>query len=185
METATETDPTATTIRLTGKIEKRSVLRGGRARAVYDGACGKVEISAEPSRAAVSAALSAKVAAFLDGYGSPVVLWSLDGRECWIAFPTPEGWGYAITDAGRAWNMRTGATVYATCGREWSRDECLEHMRQHWYALNAAYIVDGIVGLCTDQREWNCKACGSVQRSGAPYLCRNPACGAPAPAFEW
>lgn len=172
-----------TTVRVSAKVEKRSVIgkRGG----VYDAECGKVSVSGAPSRAEAAKRLTEAVSAALDSFGSPVILWSLDGREVWIAFPTEHGWGYAINDAGRAYNSREGSPLYHNGGSWPTREECLDRMRAHWYDVNARYIVDGILGLCTDQRQWVCKRCASVSRSGAPYKCRNPACEADAPAFDW
>lgn len=174
------------TIRLTAKIESHSVISKGRSRRVYDAACGEVKVTA-PSRAEAVAELSKAVADALESWGNPLILWSLDGRDAWIAFATPHGWGYTISDAGRAHcDPRFGGSMLFANGGTWAtREECLEHMRSHWYDQNVGLIVDGILGLCTDQRQWVCGKCHGVSRSGAPYLCRNPACGAPAFAFAW
>lgn len=183
METETEADK-GVTIRLSGRVERRSIYGNGKRRgSVYDAKCGPVEVSAD-TRAGAVAELMKATAAMLDGYGNPVILWSLDGREAWIAFHTPSGWGYAINDATRQHNSRMGSMIYPNGGIS-TREECLERMRSHWYDLNARAIVDGIMGLCTDMRLWECPKCRTVQRSHAPYKCKNPACGADAPAFDW
>lgn len=167
-------------------VEKRSVY-DGRKRSVYDATCGKLTAGGFACPAHAKTAMAEKVARFLDSYGSPVALWSLDGRDVYLAFPTPDGWAYTISDAARKGNAPHlgGSLLWGSCGPFDSREECLSRMRSHWYDGNARDIVEGIIGLCTDMRLWVCAACHSVSRSGAPYVCRNPACGAVAPAFDW
>jgi hypothetical protein len=185
METQAEKDNVSVGVTIPAKVERRGLV--GKRGSVYDGVCGPCEASGA-SRAEARANLTAEVVAFVEGFESPAVMWSLDGRECWIAFPNGAGacWSYAITDAERHPYWRGAPDiVYGTSGGYASRAECIGRMRSHWYDLNAGKIVRGIVGLCTDRRQWVCKHCNCVTEGGAPYRCGAPHCGKDAPVFDW
>ena len=163
--------------RLAATIEKNSIIRGGRTKYNYTAKCGAVEVT-ENTKADATVKLAEATKQALENWGNPVVLWSFDKREAWIAFPTPSGWGYAIIDADRPCMIRDGYPIYQNGGAWATRAECLEHMRQHWSDLNVMPIVLGIIGLCTERRQWVCRRCNCCTQAAPPYICQNPACNA-------
>jgi hypothetical protein len=141
----------------------------------YVAKLGNIDAIAD-TEAEAKGALAAIVEHMCSDVSGPVTIFDLAERDTvWIAYAGAYGWGYEITR--RAPEIGPHYSRSATIGGSWTRDECLTNMRAHWYQNNAEAIVNGIVALCTSWRQWSCPKCASAQRSFAPYVCRNPACG--------
>ena len=140
----------------------------------YVAKLGNVESIAD-TEAEAKGALAAIVEMVCAELTTPYVIFDLvEPATVWVAHAGAYGWGYTINR--RAPEIGPHYSRASGLGGSWTRDECLTHMKEHWYANNAELIVNGIVALCTTWREWACK-CGAANRSRAPYVCRNPACG--------
>lgn len=112
---------------------------------------------------------------------SPTIMWSLDGSAVWVCYPTAHEWMYSIERPTPGEQYTRGCTH----GNNWTRTECLDRMRDHWYSSNVEDIVLGICALFTDLRQWVCARCATSQRGHAPYRCQNPRCGAAPGPFRW
>lgn len=139
---------------------------------------GDIEGTGKTEREAQDALASAVVTA-VKNIGRPLIMLDLiEPRTVWSAHQNSTGaWYYAIWRPAHINGTVSGAMREGGSGGSWdTRDEAIEHMRAHWYANNIEPIVRGIIGLCTDRREWVCERCNSVQQSNAPYRCRAPGC---------
>ena len=164
---------TQETVRVKADVRKATYYPGrGRRQHKYVAKVGHLEASAD-SAAEAKTALASMVTHALDNLASPTVMFDfVEPQTAWVAFAGPHGWGYEI-----ARHRGDGTSRMCGVGGHWTRDECLERMRDHWYQNNAALMVSGIVALCTSWREWSCPRCKSAVRSFAPYVCQSPACG--------
>jgi hypothetical protein len=164
-------------MRIESQRTKRTIYPGGgkRPRLLHEARYGKLEASGETPQEA-EAKLAEQLARLASERTDPVVMFDWgEPNTVWIAYLTEYGWGYRI-DRSRAPEF-SGGGVGCSTGGSWTRDECLDRMRDHWAQNNVMDLVWGIVALCTDMRTWGCGKCGTGQRGPAPYVCQNPACG--------
>jgi hypothetical protein len=164
-------------MKIASQRTKRTIYPGGgkRARVLHEARFGRLEASGDSPQEA-EAQLAAQLATLASDQIDPVILFDWgEPNTVWIAYLTEHGWGYRI-DRSRAPEF-SGCGVGCSAGGSWTRDECLERMRDHWAQNNVMDLVRGIVGLCTDLREWVCAHCHAPTRGAAPYVCKNPACG--------
>lgn len=140
---------------------------------------GQIEATAKTEREA-QGALAEAVKAAIENMGNPLLLFDLvRPGEIWLAYQNSSGsWWY--THIRRAPGMALSGAAWegGNTGAWDTRNECIEHMRAHWYQVNIEPIVMGVVALCTGLRQWVCKKCGYVQQGYAPYVCNAPRCDA-------
>ena len=161
-------------IKIEVKVETRTgFLRGDRS---FLAILGNVEARGATDTAARHT-LAKDVASICAEIASPTVMWDLvEPATVWIAYPSAFGWAYSITrHQPREASLHNASACQIGSG--WTRDECLDRMKKHWYDNNVRPIVEGIVGLCTDRRRFECAKCRSMSVAGAPYACSNPSCG--------
>ena len=167
-----------TKIKIPITVASREVFSGRRGKKVYDAKLGRLEASAPTAKEAASA-VTDYVVALAEDIAAPLILIGYDG-SIWCCYRDSWGWGYAIhRPAGD--HMPLGATRAGCIAGGYSRADAEDHMRRHWYDQNAAGIVRGILGLCSDWREWRCPACSCVSQArpdaDGAYVCQSPACG--------
>lgn len=162
-------------IRLPIKIDKQTLYPGnGRRKLSYKASIGALSASAD-TEVQARAELDRLVHRATETENATVIMYSLcDQSEVWVASGDAHGWHYSIVRPREPGSHYSRASQV---GGGWTREECLDRMRDHWYQNNVQPIVEGIVALFTDVRQWVCSRCASVQTGPAPYVCRNPVCG--------
>ena len=126
-------------------------------------------------------AMEQHLAQCLGEAGPPIVM--LDYCEpdtVWVGAQCPWNglWGYAIYRGAEQYGLPRGSVREGGgCVRFQTRSQCEDALRAHWYNNGPEAVVRGIIGLCTDVREWTCPKCQSVQRREPPYRCEAPRCG--------
>lgn len=141
------------------------------------------QVVAEGPRAETPAkakeALGVEVTRWLAQTSTPVVMYDwVEPDTIWMAYQGFYGkWGYSIVRRAPDALPRGASREGGGCGAYATREEAVERMRAHWFNNGPEAVVRGILGLCTEQREWTCPRCASVQRSERPYVCQAPRCG--------
>lgn len=163
------------TIRLLVKTSKETLYPGqGRRRIQHTASIGALKASAD-SEVLAREELTKLVQRATETENAIIVMYSLcDQSEVWIASGDAHGWNYRIV---RPFSPGSHYSRDSLIGGGWDREEARDHMMAHWYASNVQPIVEGIVALCTDLRQWVCPKCRYVQTSHAPYICQAPRCG--------
>lgn len=165
------------TIRVPCKISRLADMRSRTTgyRAVLGEFQGEARTAAEAKQA-----LAEQVAAYASEPSAGLIMYDLvEPGTIWVVRKfSPGSWGYEFirpAPEGRMPRGATGCSGTSICAK--TREEAEDRLRAHWYQNNIEPVVLGVLGLCTDERQWTCVRCQSVQRSEPPYRCQSPNCG--------
>lgn len=165
------------TVRLTAAVKRETYYPGnGRKKYGYKAKLGVLESSADTEQDARSRLQALAERAISVENATTVMFDVLEIGKVWIASGDAHGWHYEIHRQRERTQFSSWSTAQG--GTPWTREECLDRMRFHWYDSNARHIVEGILALA-GFGHGVCKRCDGVTRfQYRPTICENPACRA-------